>query len=540
MAGINDYSNTPGSNTTINTIDVDEGCNPANINDAIRQLMADIADVDDGVVPLQTPDINGGTIDGASLGASSPITSATISGDLTVNTDALKVDSTNKFVGIGTASPTAELDIQADVPSIQLTDTDGTNQIGLVYANAGNLFLQSQNDTTNGGIGFRTYDGTTLSDTVRIDSSGNVGVNTTSPSRRLHVVVDGLSGAAYSSDIDAILENNTDTGLAILTPDGNVSRIRFGSASDASSATVNYNSSTLEFNIGSTRASSQTVFYSGNGNEAARFDASGNFGINTTTPSSPLTVNGYIESTTNGFKFPDASIQTTDGVTEIRVTYLTSGTSATFTPQTNTRYTQVTCTGGGGGGGGADGTDTANGSIGGGGGSGGTAIRTYNATEMGANATYTIGAAGAAGVGNQVGGTGGTGGTSTFDPAGTGSTLTANGGVGGVGIRTGAANIVSGGGNGGTASGGSINQSGSGGNAGYGLTGVDCFGGNGGSSLWGGSGKGAANVGNGNGTAGNANTGSGGGGAVSGASTAGGDGGAGGSGIIQIIEYIYN
>ena len=72
MAGINDYSNTPSLNTTINTIDVDEGCNPANINNAIRQLMADIADVDDGVVPLQTPDINGGTIDGATIGGTTP------------------------------------------------------------------------------------------------------------------------------------------------------------------------------------------------------------------------------------------------------------------------------------------------------------------------------------------------------------------------------------------------------------------------------------------------------------------------------------
>jgi hypothetical protein len=88
MAGINDYSNTPSLNTTINTIDVDEGCNPANINDAIRQLMADIADVDDGVIPLQTPDINGGTIDGAVIGGTTAaagtfttVTATSFSGD---------------------------------------------------------------------------------------------------------------------------------------------------------------------------------------------------------------------------------------------------------------------------------------------------------------------------------------------------------------------------------------------------------------------------------------------------------------------------
>ena len=42
-------------------------------------------------------------------------------------------------------------------------------------------------------------------------------------------------------------------------------------------------------------------------------DTSGNVGIATTTPASPLTVAGIIESTTGGFKFPDDTIQTTAG-----------------------------------------------------------------------------------------------------------------------------------------------------------------------------------------------------------------------------------
>lgn len=40
--GVQDYSTTPASNTTINGIDISEGCNPGNINNAIRQLMADV------------------------------------------------------------------------------------------------------------------------------------------------------------------------------------------------------------------------------------------------------------------------------------------------------------------------------------------------------------------------------------------------------------------------------------------------------------------------------------------------------------------
>lgn len=41
--GISAYNATPGSNAAISGINIGEGCNASNINDAIRQLMADIA-----------------------------------------------------------------------------------------------------------------------------------------------------------------------------------------------------------------------------------------------------------------------------------------------------------------------------------------------------------------------------------------------------------------------------------------------------------------------------------------------------------------
>lgn len=43
---IKDYSTTPSYNTAINGINIAEGCAPSNINNAIRQLMADLADKD--------------------------------------------------------------------------------------------------------------------------------------------------------------------------------------------------------------------------------------------------------------------------------------------------------------------------------------------------------------------------------------------------------------------------------------------------------------------------------------------------------------
>lgn len=46
---VSDYSTTPGSNTAISGINIAEGCSPANINDAIRQMMADVKTLADGL-----------------------------------------------------------------------------------------------------------------------------------------------------------------------------------------------------------------------------------------------------------------------------------------------------------------------------------------------------------------------------------------------------------------------------------------------------------------------------------------------------------
>ena len=45
---IRDFSSTAGSNTDIQSVDIDENCAASGINNAIRALMADLADVADG------------------------------------------------------------------------------------------------------------------------------------------------------------------------------------------------------------------------------------------------------------------------------------------------------------------------------------------------------------------------------------------------------------------------------------------------------------------------------------------------------------
>jgi hypothetical protein len=71
---ITDYSKTAASNTDIQSVDIAEGCLPSGINNAIREIMADLADMNDGTVTLTSPAVGsigvtgnitvGGTVDG--------------------------------------------------------------------------------------------------------------------------------------------------------------------------------------------------------------------------------------------------------------------------------------------------------------------------------------------------------------------------------------------------------------------------------------------------------------------------------------------
>ena len=220
----------------------------------------------------------------------------------------------------------------------------------------------------------------------------------------------------------------------------------------------------------------------------------------------------------------------------VNIQAFTSGT--TYTPTAGALGFLVIITGGGGGGGGADAGDTGAGSGGGGGGAGATAIRTYTAAEMGATATYAIGAAGSAGAATGTNGT--AGGNSSFDPAGTGTTLTANGGALGTGSGAPTVGGSFAGGIGGTASGGLVNIDGGDGDYGAGDDiGEMGIGGSGGASFWGGGGRNGAAQGA-TSVAGTASTTFGGGGGGAGCidTTTGAAGGAGDQGVLVVLEFL--
>jgi len=157
---------------------------------------------------------SGATVSGSISG----ITNLTITGDLTVDTNTLYVDSTNNIVGIGKSNPAYNLDIEGQTGSLTrlrvqnagtIASDSSIVQIGIAGTTAESLIYFA--DSADNNVGMLRYDHasdylsthTNGSEAMRIDSSGNLLVGTTS---------------VGFSDTGAELRA---TGQASLTVDGN-------------------------------------------------------------------------------------------------------------------------------------------------------------------------------------------------------------------------------------------------------------------------------------------------------------------------------
>ena len=251
---ITDYDNTAANNTDIQSVDIDEGCAPSGINNAIRELMADLADVNDGTVPLASPDINGGTIDNVTIGGTTAgagtFTTGTFSGNLIVDTNTLFVDSANNRVGIGTSSPSRQFHVNSGTGDVvaRFESTDADAYINMVSSGGEALIGSSGNDLVMYPAG---------TERARVTSSGNVGIGTSSPAVKAHLY--GTSGNEFLR-----IENGTSSlGAQALFKNPHNSSFYFGLAGDSTGDTIHYNG-----------AASNSIFYT-NATERARIDSSG-------------------------------------------------------------------------------------------------------------------------------------------------------------------------------------------------------------------------------------------------------------------------
>jgi len=192
---IRDFDATSSNNTDIQSVDISEGCSPAGINNAIRELMADIKDVSAGTIALESPQAD----------------SLTVTGDLTVDTDTLFVDASADAVGIGTSSPTTFSGFttvhhkNASGDTIMLGESDGGVLSQLISSDGNSaVFFGSR---SNHELAITTNDQRRLT----VDTSGNllVGTTTSGGSGGVTLRNDGImiAPAVYGTAVSASLRD---------------------------------------------------------------------------------------------------------------------------------------------------------------------------------------------------------------------------------------------------------------------------------------------------------------------------------------------
>ena len=228
-----------------------------------------------------------GTAQVSSDVASLRVMATTFSTFETAGSERMRITSTGN-VGIGTRSPTAPLDVIAnsvgnaivsrmrlgnDFSFIQGRSNDGTEVIGEIgfgrsAANAGNML-------------FFTGNGSISTERMRITSTGNVGIGTTSPESKLHI-----ASSATGSDVTLYVDNAAASTL------NNSARLKF---SVDAGATVSAGGAELNcLNVNATNGAVDLFIKSWTGGaytEKVRITAAGNVGIGTTSPEAKFHLN---------------------------------------------------------------------------------------------------------------------------------------------------------------------------------------------------------------------------------------------------------
>ena len=206
-------------------------------------------------------------------GAALPKSGGTLTGDVTFNTQ----------LGIGAAPhATASLNITNTNQHIRFNNGSELGVIALLSSGELELWGHGANESIN----FRTGSGT---GNIAMNIVGNnVGIGTSSIDGTLHVHTASAGTVTASSQADdLVVENNTEGGMTIITPDDQSARIRFTSPStnnDVGGATIFYRQNINKMNIGTGVAGGILSLQSGAANETMILDADGNVGINTASP----------------------------------------------------------------------------------------------------------------------------------------------------------------------------------------------------------------------------------------------------------------
>jgi hypothetical protein len=231
----------------------------------------------------------------------------------TDGSERMRIDS-NGNVGIGTSSPNNLIHVEASDNGDGIT----IQRSSLTSGDYGQLsFNQSTNDAGTPNVWIRGHRGSSFdtsymtlgtggatgTERMRIDSSGNVGIGTTSPQEELHIEAN-YPQLRIASDLNVLSSNNLTCTIDGYATDGRAWRIgrSFGNS---------------DMQITNDRSSSMT--FATNNTERMRIDSAGRVGIGTSSPSRKFTVQGASGdtlparivggsgTTTSGLEFQDPS-----------------------------------------------------------------------------------------------------------------------------------------------------------------------------------------------------------------------------------------
>jgi microcystin-dependent protein/cytoskeletal protein CcmA (bactofilin family) len=208
-------------------------------------------------------------------------------------TDILYINTSgNTNFGIGNSNPQAVLmigngvdDVAASKSTLALTGATTTPSIltkpGLYHRS--NVGLGVYSDSS---MSFQVNGSSSLSEAMRINTTGNVGIGTTNPSVRLHV-----SGTTYLEGITQIVNtsgSNYDDNLRLPPSNGGFATIHMGNVAGTNTGTGNGQWSLLRCDAGL----DNDFQIRHNGSTVIHMKKNGNIGVGTISPSSIFHVSG--------------------------------------------------------------------------------------------------------------------------------------------------------------------------------------------------------------------------------------------------------
>ena len=240
---ITEFSNVASENTDINSVNIAENCPASTINDALRELMKALKDVDTGSQALTALSVTGALSCGA-------FTSNGI--DDNADATAMTIDSSEN-VGIGDTSPDAKLDVHGNVEfgdgggfdmningtrhqfsiggnEYMRLNNDGDLFLGTTSATSGGKFEISFDGTFRNGIVLKTTRTATGTDFIKFFNSGGAQAG--------EINHNGSTTVLYTASSDYRLKENVSYNFDATTRLKNLKPCRFNFIADGADRVV--------------------------------------------------------------------------------------------------------------------------------------------------------------------------------------------------------------------------------------------------------------------------------------------------------------